>query len=287
VAFLLVEHYVAKNPIISLSLFKNKTFVVSLVGNVVGAFGRGNVTYAMIFFFQGPCAEDPLTAGINLIPLGLGIIVTGLFAGALADKIGYQSMCLVGPVVSSLGAIGLALVHYTDNYWLVAFSLFVVGVGNGIFNSPNSTSGILSIGPHQRGVGAAVRLSLTFLAQMVGIVMTFALILNSIPYSQLLTLFIYGGGGLTQQSIDSFMHAIDIVFWVTFASFIFPGILYLFFPVQRNIVPPSSASASQNLAKGAPSTAAAPSNGTAPPTDGAATAKADTQAAAPPVADKQ
>jgi len=255
VSFCLVEHYVAGNPIVRLSIFKNKVFTVSTITNLLISFGRGNVTYGMIFFFQGPCAEDPLTAGINLIPLGLGITITGFFAGVLADKIGYQYMLLIGPFISCLGAIGLALVRYTDNYWLVAFALFVVGIGNGIFSSPNSTSGMLSVEPHDRGVASGVRLAATMVAQMVGIVMTFALILNSIPYSQLLILFIYGGGGLTAESIISFMKAVDIVFWVTFASFLVPSILYVFFPVKR-----ASAGSSTQLPKGAE-----PAKGDAPP----------------------
>jgi len=68
-----------------------------------------------------------------LIPLGLGIIITGFISGALTDKIGVQALTIIGPLVSALGCIGLATIRIDMDYWLMAFSMFVIGLGNGIF----------------------------------------------------------------------------------------------------------------------------------------------------------
>jgi len=253
VGFAVNESRIAKNPIIHIPIFKNKVFTVSTFTSLLVSFGRGNITYGMIFFFQGPAGLSPLQAGINLIPLGMGIIITGFFSGVLADKLGYQALCVIGPFVCAAGTIGLAVVKYTANYWLIAFGLFVIGMGSGIFGSPNGTSGMLAVPPYERGVASGIRLCLTFVAQMVGIVITFAFILNSIPYSELIVLFIYGGGGLSQQSIDSFMLAVDIVFWITLVTFVIAGVLYLIFPVPRHVAPPAKEPAPTPAAKSAAS----------------------------------
>ena len=216
VLFIVAEFY-AREPVIPHSIWRNRTFTASTLAALLMSFTRGNVTYAMIFFLQGPYGEDPLTAGIQLIPLGLGIVVMGMPAGKLADKLGVRLLAVVGTLIVVAGLFGLAFVNRYTNYWLIAFALFVIGIGQGFFNAPNALAGMLSVKPNERGVAAAVRLLVSFIASMVGIVMVFALILNSLTYQELIILFIYGGGGLSDDAINSFTKAYQTVFWITIA----------------------------------------------------------------------
>jgi len=51
----------------------------------------------------------------------------------LFPQVSAQVLCIVGSIVAALGTIGLGVIEPSMNYWLIAFSLFVVGLGNGIF----------------------------------------------------------------------------------------------------------------------------------------------------------
>ena len=66
-------------------------------------------------------------------------------------------------------------------------------------------SNMLSVDPHQRGVAAAVGMLTQTFCMMVGIVLTFSLVLNYV-----FDLFIYGGG----SGVDSTLNALAIDFYV-------------------------------------------------------------------------
>ena len=228
-AFVITERY-AVDPLIPGSIWKSRVFTLSTIAATLMSFARANVTYTLIFFLQGPYGQDPLTAGIQLIPLGIGIILVGMPAGRIADKYGVRNLATLGTLVVICGLLGLAFITMDTNYWLIAFGLFVVGIGNGLFNAPNGLAGMTSIPPHERGVAAAVRLLFAFVPQMVGIVIVFAFILNSLSYAELLRLFIYGGGGLSAASIESFMHAYQDVYWITISTTAVAVVCNVFIP---------------------------------------------------------
>lgn len=46
----------------------------------------------------------------------------------------------------------------------------------------------------------------------------------------MIILFIFGGGGLSTESLDSFMNAIHIIFWITFAAFILTALISAIVP---------------------------------------------------------
>ncbi len=89
-------------------------------------------------------------------------------AGKLTDKVGARILSVIGCVVCILGAIGLALINQHTNYWLVAFGLWTVGVGNGIFNPANGLAGMLSVKPTEFGVASAIRMLTMIFSMMIG-----------------------------------------------------------------------------------------------------------------------
>jgi MFS family permease len=80
---------------------------------------------------QGPYLQDPMQAGLQLIPFGLGILLAGPWAGMAADRIGVRSLLVAGVLVQLASVIGLAYIQPDTNYWLIAFALLVAGVAQG------------------------------------------------------------------------------------------------------------------------------------------------------------
>ena len=76
---------------------------------------------------QGPKGRDPLQAGIDLIPFGIGVMVSGFTSGALADKLGARNMVLFGPliVVAGLACLMVMDEHTSEAY--VGGILFLTG----------------------------------------------------------------------------------------------------------------------------------------------------------------
>jgi MFS family permease len=216
------------NPLVPLSMFRNKVFSAALIGAIVSSFARNNITYALIFFLQGPFKEDPLQAGIHLIPYGLGIMTFGLVSGKLADVVGPRYLAMTGAVISAVGTGGLIAIDLSTNYWLLALTLFVIGCGAGLFNSPNSFALLTSVPHHLRGVASGLSLLAAFTASMFGIVMVFNFALTSIPYQTVIALFIDGGGGVSEAQLNFFLSSIRKTFYVTIAAYLVSGCSSIF-----------------------------------------------------------
>ena len=72
-----------KVPLIQLRLFRNRLFALANVSGLLNGIARGAVLFLMIFFLQGPYGQDPLMAGLMLIPFGAAFMVIGPISGRL------------------------------------------------------------------------------------------------------------------------------------------------------------------------------------------------------------
>ena len=62
--------------------------------------------FLLVFYLQGARGYDPVTAGLMLAPLALGLLVLSPISGALADRIGSRFLATLGMVVTAVGLLG-------------------------------------------------------------------------------------------------------------------------------------------------------------------------------------
>ena len=188
------DQYLASDPLIPLGIFRSGVFSLSTVSRTLMAFARNSVTYNMIFFLQGPLGQDPMQAGITLIPNGVGIMVGGFVSGGLADRFGIRAMIILGPLITLAGAACLCVMDESTSPAYAAGVLFLTGLGLGLHQSPAAMANMLSVPAGRRGVAAAVGMLTSTFCMMVGMVLTFSLVLHSMTQAQLFALFLNGGG---------------------------------------------------------------------------------------------
>ena len=85
-------------------------------------------------------SQTPLWAGIFLLPLTAGFLVSGPVAGILSDRFGSRGIATAGAAVAGASFIGLMLLPVSFPYWAFALIIAVNGIGNGMFGAPNSSS---------------------------------------------------------------------------------------------------------------------------------------------------
>jgi len=95
------------------------------------------VLFLLVFYLQGARGEDPVTAGLMLAPLAIGLIVLSPISGALADRYGSRELATAGMVITGLGLRGTH--DAPDRYALLAaaFWQLVVGAARHL-QSPNT-----------------------------------------------------------------------------------------------------------------------------------------------------
>jgi MFS family permease len=164
VAFTVIESSVPE-PMIQLSLFRTRAFAAGNVGSLVVAIARGGLQFVLVIWLQGiwlplhgyNYSDTPLWAGIFMLPLTAGFIVSGPVAGTLSDRFGARGMATSGTVVFGASFVGLLLLPVNFSYWVFALLIAVNGVGSGMFAAPNTSSIMSSVPASQRGVASGIR----------------------------------------------------------------------------------------------------------------------------------
>ncbi len=131
-AFAYVESRVPE-PILPLSLFRNRTFAVtSAVGFIVGLALFGAVTYLPLYL-QIAKGVSPTRSGLQLTPLMLGLLVTSVVSGQLISRWGkYRIFPIIGTAVITVGMILLSRLGVSTSLWMAAVAMVVLGLGLGM-----------------------------------------------------------------------------------------------------------------------------------------------------------
>src|SRR5206468_6771387 len=171
-AFVLIERS-QRAPMLDLEIFRNRMFSAATGAAFINGLSRFALMFLFVFYFQGAQGDDPITAGIKLSPMAMGMLVSSPGAGLWADRRGSRTLAALGMLV---GAAGLALMTTLEPhspYWQSTLWLFIVGVGSGMFNSPNTAAMMGTVAPHRRGIAAGTRTML----QNTGAVISIAFVL--------------------------------------------------------------------------------------------------------------
>ena len=207
-----------REPIVQLDLFRHRLFTMANLSGLLNGIARGAVLFLLIFFLQGPYGQDPLSAGLMLIPFGLAFMIIGPISGRLSDRFGSRYLATIGLAVSALGLLGLTTVSPTTPFWLLSVYMALMGGGSGFFVSPNTNAIMSSVEPHKRGAAAGILNMLNNTGQMLSIAIVFPVALKAVPQAAMMQVFIYGGGmGKYPAALAAFMQGLHSAFLISFA----------------------------------------------------------------------
>ncbi len=132
VAFLYAEK-VAAEPVIPLKLFRVRVFnAASAIGFVMGFAMFGALTFLPLFM-QNVKGVSPTVSGLRILPLMLGMLGASVTSGRLVTRWGrYKVFPIVGMALMTVGAYLLSLIDASTDNWVLAFYMFVFGVGMGL-----------------------------------------------------------------------------------------------------------------------------------------------------------
>ena len=211
-AFVAIERR-ARAPMLDLTIFRSRLFSAATAAAFINGLSRFALLFLFVFFFQGAQGDDPITAGVKLSPMAIGMLVSSL-AGIWADRRGSRTLAALGMLV---GAAGLALMTTLEPhspYWQSTLWLFIVGVGSGMFNSPNTAAMMGTVAPHRRGIAAGTRTMLQNTGAVVSIAFVIAIITSAVPRPVLLKIFSGLANGLSNAKLEPFIQNMHTALWV-------------------------------------------------------------------------
>jgi len=123
----------AAEPVLPLRLFRNRTFVVSvLVGLIVGFALFGSVTYLPLFL-QVVKGDSPTASGLRMIPMMAGMLVSSIVAGQLISRHGrYKTFPIIGTAVMVIGLFLLSRMTPATSIMTTSLMMMTLGLGMGM-----------------------------------------------------------------------------------------------------------------------------------------------------------
>lgn len=132
VVFVLVELR-ATNPLIPMDLFHNRNMVLTtLAGTVLGLAMTSGLAY-LPTYLQMVHQLTPTEAGLMMLPMVVGMLVTGMAVGFIISKTGrYKMYPLVGMLVTTLGLYLFSTLKVTTSLTMLGVYMFIFGFGLGL-----------------------------------------------------------------------------------------------------------------------------------------------------------
>ncbi|HYA09059.1 MAG TPA: MFS transporter [Gaiellaceae bacterium] len=210
--FVVIERR-GRSPMLDLTLFQNRMFSAASAAAFINGLSRFALMFLFVFYFQGPQGQSPIMAGLELAPLAIGMLIASPLAGIAADRRGSRGIAALGMVVSAVGLAGMTTLQAHTPYAWSALWLAIVGVGSGMFNSPNTAAMMGVVPVHRRGIAAATRMMLQNTGAVISIAFVLAIVTAAVPKTVLFEIFSGLTSGLSTAQLDPFIANLHMALW--------------------------------------------------------------------------
>jgi EmrB/QacA subfamily drug resistance transporter len=141
----------APRPIVDLALFRERLLASSLGSMTLAMLALFAVSFMLPFYFEELRGFSVEKSGLLLTPLPLTIAVVAPVSGALADRIGSRWLAGGGLALACLGLLFLARLDAESTLGEVIGCLVLTGVGQGMFQTPNTRALMNAVPPGEQG----------------------------------------------------------------------------------------------------------------------------------------
>ena len=208
----------SRSPMMDLSLFRSRLFAAASAATFINGLARFALMFIFVFYFQGAEGDSPITAGVKLIPLALGMLIASPLAGSYADRHGSRGLAAIGMLITAIGLALMTTLEVHSSFAWAAALLAIVGIGSGTFMSPNGAAMMGAVPPERRGIAAGVRTVLQNTGAVLSIAFVLAIVTAAVPRATLFRIFSGLAHGLSDAKLAPFIHNMHVALWVLAAS---------------------------------------------------------------------
>ncbi|TBO56508.1 MFS transporter [Streptomyces kasugaensis] len=123
----------AKEPIVPLRLFRNKTITLASVASLFVGISMFTGTVFFSQYFQLARGQSPTMSGVMTIPMIAGLFVSSTVSGQVITKTGrWKAWLVTGGVLLTAGLGLLSTIRYDTTYWHIAIFMALMGLGIGM-----------------------------------------------------------------------------------------------------------------------------------------------------------
>jgi EmrB/QacA subfamily drug resistance transporter len=155
------------HPLIDFSVFSdNRTFVFSNIAAMINygaTFGVGVLLSLYLQYIQGFSAAS---AGLILVAQPVIQMIFSPIAGRLSDRVEPRIVSTAGMAITALGLSFCMVLSPATPLWVIVGSLMVMGLGYGLFSSPNTNAIMSSVEKRHLAIASGMNATMRSVGQL-------------------------------------------------------------------------------------------------------------------------
>lgn len=156
----LLRELSAAHRLVDPALFTDRRFTWGTVATVAVSVALFAILFVIPQYLQSVLGNDPIGAGLRLLPMMGGLLIAGGAAGPVVQKAGTRSTVAAGLMMLTGGLVMLSQVHVATGYGVLAVGLALCGLGIGSSIAAAMDGVMAAAGGDEAGAGASVNSTL-------------------------------------------------------------------------------------------------------------------------------
>ena len=164
--FLFFENRIS-NPVFDIRLIlRNRIFAFSSIAALINYSATSAIGFFISLYLQYLKGLDARTAGLIMISQPIAMTLLSPVAGKLSDKRNPGAIASIGMGITALGLVLLCFIRETTPDYFIVLLLLLMGIGFGLFSSPNSNAIMSSVEKRHLGIASGVVGTMRMIGQM-------------------------------------------------------------------------------------------------------------------------
>ena len=202
-----------EEPMIDLSLFRNKLFSSGVSAHFIFFVGTSWSFFFMPFFLEIVAGYSPQQIGFIMGAGAISMAVAGACCGYLSDKFGPFIFSISGFIVAAIGLFVLTNLTVESTWVLAILGMMATSMANGIFFGPNNKQILGSVSPNFHGVISGFMHTTRNSGSAIGISISTAIATSVMAYMGYEPTLSNLTSDTSTSVLDAFVRGIKFVFW--------------------------------------------------------------------------
>ena len=180
-AFFLWTERTSPQPMLDLALFNNRRFSFGSLSALLSYMALYAVVFLTPFYLTFVLHFSILKVGLAMIASPVATMFVAPLSGTMSDRIGTRVFAVLGMCVAAVGLFFMSGLNASDEVWDVVWRLAIVGLGVGMFQSPNNSAVMGSVPPWHLGIASGVISAMRNVGMVLGIAVAGAVLYRFAP----------------------------------------------------------------------------------------------------------
>jgi EmrB/QacA subfamily drug resistance transporter len=184
VVFLILFFWIertSKQPMLDLGLFASRRFSFASLSAVLSFMALFAVVFLTPFYLVFVLRYDIFNVGMIMAASPIATLFVAPLAGTLSDRMGTRGLTTCGMAISAFGLLSFIGLDASSTAFAVVWRMCVIGVGMGMFQSPNNSAVMGSVSPRRLGIASGMLAASRNVGMVLGIAISAAVLYNSAP----------------------------------------------------------------------------------------------------------